>query len=290
MFNGTPATPSGYVVASKQESDVDGIPTKRYTFLKDNVVLSESEDKVGSQAAIVKEVFNGTPATPSGYVVASEQESDVDGIPTRRYTFLRDNSIMSESRDKVGSQLAITQEVFGDDPVTPNGYSLASSRESNVDGISTKQFTFLKDNVELSRTNDYVGSQLSITREFFNPTSDPTESGYSLASKQQSDFEGIKTVRYVFLRNSVLLSQSEDEVGSQNAIIEEWFNPDDKDSKAGYLLASRQESNIDGIPTERYTFLKPSVLSRNISTRSNGNLIIETVEAFNETPSPATRS
>jgi hypothetical protein len=256
-----PATPSGYSLASKQESNFEGLQTNRFTFLKDNVVLSESEDKVGSQAAIIQEVFNGTPVTPSGYVVASEQESDVDGIPTRRYTFLRDNSIMSESIDRVGSQLAITQEVFGDDPVTPNGYSLASLRVSNVDGISTRQFTFLKDNVELSRTNDYVGSQLSITREFFNPASDPTESGYSLASKQQSDFEGIKTVRYVFLRNSVLLSQSEDEVGSQNAIIEEWFNPDDKDSKAGYLLASRQESNIDGIPTERYTFLKPSILS-----------------------------
>jgi hypothetical protein len=195
---------------------------------------------------------------------------------------------LSETLDNVGSQKAKVIETIGADPATPSGYSLASKQESNFEGLQTNRFTFLKDNVELSRTNDYVGSQLSITREFFNPTSDPTESGYSLASKQQSDFEGIKTVRYVFLRNSVLLSQSEDEVGSQNAIIEEWFNPDDKDSKAGYSLARRQESNIDGIPTERYTFLKPSVLSRNISTRSNGNLIIETVEAFNETPSPAT--
>jgi len=53
-------------------------------------------------------------------------------------------------------------------------------------------------------------------------------------------------------------------------------------------LASKQESNFEGFQTNRFTFLKPSVLSRNISTRSNGNLIIETVEAFNETPSPAT--
>jgi hypothetical protein len=125
-----PATPSGYSLASKQESNFEGFQTNRFTFLKDNVVLSESEDNVGSQEAIVKEVFNGTPATPSGYSLASKQESDVDGIPTKRYTFLKDNVVLSESEDKVGSQAAIVKEVFNGTPATPSGYVVASAQRS----------------------------------------------------------------------------------------------------------------------------------------------------------------
>jgi hypothetical protein len=226
-----PATPSGYSLASKQESNFEGFQTNRFTFLKDNVVLSESEDNVGSQEAIVKEVFNGTPATPSGYSLASKQESDVDGIPTKRYTFLKDNVVLSESEDKVGSQAAIVKEVFNGTPATPSGYVVASEQESDVDGIPTRRYTFLRDNSIMSESRDRVGSQLAITQEVFG---------------------------------------------------------DDPVTPNGYSLASSRESNVDGISTRRFTFLKPSVLSRNISKRSNGKLIIETVEAFNETPTATT--
>ena len=196
-----PATPSGYSLASKQESNFEGLQTNRFTFLKDNVILSESEDKVGSQAAIVQEVFNGTPATPSGYVIASEQESDVDGIPTRRYTFLRDNSIMSESRDRVGSQLAITQEVFGNDPETPSGYSLAFSRESDVDGISTRRFTFLKPSVLSRNISKRSNGKLIIeTVEAFNETPTATTSGAVEIGNDVSNVEGIPTRRFTFAK------------------------------------------------------------------------------------------
>ena len=83
------------------------------------------------------------------------------------------------------------------------------------------------------------------------------------------------------------LSETLDNVGSQQAKVIETIGADPA-TPSGYSLASKQESNFEGFQTNRFTFLKPSVLSRNISTRSNGNLIIETVEAFNETPSPAT--
>ncbi len=257
-----PDTPTGYSLASKQESDFEGFQTNRFTFLKDNVVLSESEDKVGSQEAIVKEVFNGTPATPSGYSVASKQESDVDGIPTKRFTFLKNNVILSRSEDKVGSQLAITTEVFNptSDP-TESGYSLAREEVSDVEGIPTKRYTFLKDNVELSRSEDKVGSQLAIVTEVFKPDADPTETGYVIARTEVSDVEGIPTKRFTFLKENVVLSVSEDEVGSQNAIVEEWFKPSaSRDTKANYSLARKEESDVGGIPTERYTFLKDNVV------------------------------
>ena len=62
-------------------------------------------------------------------------------------------------------------------------YSLVNKQESNIDGIPTERYTFAKDNVEVSKSEDNVGSQLAIVRTFFNPSSDPTESGYSLAKE-----------------------------------------------------------------------------------------------------------
>ena len=281
-----PATPTGYSLASKQESDFEGFQTNRFTFLKDNVILSESEDEVGSQNSIVQEVFNGTPATPSGYSLANKQESDVDGIPTKRYTFLKDNVILSESKDKVGSQSAIVQEVFNGTPATPSGYSIASEQKSDVDGIPTERFTFLENDVQLSQSEDKVGSQLAISQQWFNPDADKTLAGYSLASKNTSDFEGIKTVEFRFLKDDVMLSESEDEVGSQNAITEQWFKPSaSRDTKASYSLARKEESDVGGIPTERYTFLKENVeLSR--SEDKVGSQLAITTEIFKPSSDP----
>jgi hypothetical protein len=286
QFNGTPFTPSGYVIANTQVSDVVGIPTRRYTFLKNNIKLSESEDKVGSQLAITQEWFNPT-ADPAitGYVIANTQVSDVGGIPTKRYTFLKEDVELSRSEDKVGSQLAIVKEVFNGTPDTPSGYSIASEQESDVDGIPTKRFTFLKDGVELSRSEDKVGSQLSITTQVFNPTSDPTESGYSLAREEVSDVDGIPTKRFTFLKDNVKLSESEDKVGSQLAIVQEWFNPGEDPTESGYSLARTEVSDVDGIPTKRFTFLKDDAeLSR--SEDKVGSQLAIVAEVFNPTEDP----
>ena len=284
-----PSTPLGFSLASKQESNYEGFQTNRFTFLKDDVQLSQTEDKVGSQLAISQQWFNpAADKTLASYSLASKNTSDFEGIETVEYRFLKDNVVLSESKDRVGSQLAISQEVFNGTPLTPIGYSLASEQESDVDGIPTKRFTFLKDNVELSRSEDLVGSQLAITTQVFNPTTDPIELGYSLARTEASDVEGILTKRYTFLKDNVELARSEDKVGSQLAITTQVFNPTTDPTEAGYSLARKEQSDVDGIPTKRYTFLKPSVLSRSIQTRNNGKLIIETVEAFNEVPTANT--
>jgi hypothetical protein len=255
-----PATPSGYSLASKQESNLEGFQTNRFTFLKNNVELSRSEDKVGSQLAITTEVFNPTSdPTEAGYSIANEQESDVDGIPTKRFTFLKDNVVLSESEDKVGSQLAIVKEVFNGTPTTPAGYLLANTQKSDVEGIPTSRYTFLKPSV-LSESTDNVGSQEAKVIETFSETP-VTPTGYSLANTQVSDFEGIKTNRYTFLKDNVELSRSEDRVGSQLAITTQVFNPTSDPTEAGYSVARKEVSDVDGIPTKRFTFLKPSILS-----------------------------
>jgi hypothetical protein len=281
-----PATPNEYVLASKQESDFEGFQTNRFTFLKSDVELSITNDKVGSQLAITIEQFNGTPLTPSGYLLANTQESDVDGIPTKRYTFLKNDVQLSESEDKVGSQLAISQQWFNPaNDKTKSGYSLASKNTSDFDGIKTVEFRFLKDNTELSRSEDKVGSQLAITTEVFKPASDPTESGYSVARTEVSDVDGIPTKRFTFLKDDAELSRSEDKVGSQLAITTEVFKPASDPVESGYSVARTEVSDVDGIPTKRFTFLKDNaVLSRSIQTKNGGYLIIEVVEVFNGTP------
>ena len=69
-------------LASSQESNDALSPTKRHTFLKDGVTLSESEDLLGSQKAIVKTGLQWNPSTPTGYRIAKKSSPDVDGIST----------------------------------------------------------------------------------------------------------------------------------------------------------------------------------------------------------------
>ncbi len=292
QFDGTPATPSGYALASTQVSDVDGIPTKRYTFLKSNVTLSKSEDLVGSQLATVIEQFDGVPSTPSGYSIANKQESDVDGIKTNRYTFLKDDVELSRSSDLVGSQKSITIEQFNGTPVTPSGYSIASTQASDVEGIPTKRYTFLKDNVELSKSEDKVGSQLSITTEVFKPTGDPVMVGYSIARKDSSEVDGIPTERFTLLKDGAILSVDQDRVGSQLSVTNEVFNPAVEAftgvdisgvALSGYSEASRQKSDVEGIPTIRYTFLKSNV-TLSESKDNVGSQLAIVVEQFDGTP------
>jgi len=274
-------TEDNYSLARTDISDVDGIPTKRYTFLKDNVEISRSEDKVGSQLAITTEVFNPE-ADPeeSGYSVARIEESDVEGIPTKRFTLLKDNAELSRSEDLVGSQLAIVTEIFKPeaDPEEPD-YSVARIEFSDVDGIPTKRFTLLKDNVELSRSEDKVGSQLAITTEVFNPEVDPEEPDYIIARKEESDVDGIPTKRFTFLKEDVELFHTEDIEGGLNEIVEEWFKPTEREDKPEYVLIEKTQSDLGGIPTERYTFWKEKgLIDESYVNESEG--VIRTTQVF----------
>ena len=223
--------------------------------------LSETLDNVGSQKAKVIETIGADPATPTGYSLASKQESDFEGFQTNRYTFLKDNVELSRSEDKVGSQLAIVTEVFkpAADP-TESGYSVARTEVSDVDGIPTKRFTFLKDNVELSRSEDLVGSQLAITTQVFNPTSDPTEAGYSLARTEVSDVDGIPTKRFTLLRPSILSLQQEFVGGATTVQVsafgmtEAQVDADLSEVTASHILISQSEKDYNGIITSQFTY------------------------------------
>jgi hypothetical protein len=280
IVGSSPLLTLAQVSEDQLEASEDGFKRIQEVWLESGT-LSETLDNVGSQKAKVIETIGADPATPSGYSLASKQESDFEGFQTNRFTFLKNNVVLSESEDKVGSQLAIVKEVFNGTPTTPSGYSLANEQESDVDGIPTRRYTFLKDNVELSRSEDKVGSQLAIVTQVFNPTSDPTETGYSIARTEVSDVDGIPTKSFTFLKNNVVLSESEDKVGSQLAITQEVFNGTPYSPPSGYSIANTQGSDVDGIPTKRFTFLKPSILS--LQQDFNNGLKRVSVQAFGMT-------
>jgi hypothetical protein len=156
-----------------------------------------------------------------------------------------------------------------------------AGEEIDNDGIIKRRVSRWVEPGVLSQSEDFVGSQKAITIEAIGP--DPsTPAGYSLARKDKSNYEGFQTNRFTFLKPSVL-SRSTDEVGSQKAEVVEAFKLTPTATQGG-ILAKTDESNVDGIPTRRYTFLKPSVLSRKTDTRNKEKLTVETVEAFQLVP------
>jgi len=192
------------ILASYEVNDTDSYREVTEVYIEAGT-LSETSDNVGSQLAIVKETFASTPSAPSGYSLASQQISNFAGIPTRQFRFLKNNVTLSESEDKVGSQLAIVKEVFKGTPSTPSGYSIASEQESNVDGISTKRFTFLKPSVLSLRISERNGGAETTGKlrievvEAFNETPTSTISGVKIGD-EVSNVEGIPTRRFTFAK------------------------------------------------------------------------------------------
>ncbi len=169
---------------------------------------------------------------------------------------------------------------IGGCPSTPPGFTPVDKKEDNTQGFPTCTITFYKDNSILSRSNDYVGSQLAEVIEVFNPTSQPTPTnGGILGSQSVSNVDGIPTTRYTFLVPSIL-SQSEDLIGSQLAIVIQAFNIIPS-TPADYVIAKTDKSDVEGIPTNRYTFLKPSILS--VAQAFTDASTTVTVNAFSRT-------
>ena len=224
----------GYSLAKLDISNIDGIPTIQYTFLVTNSVLSESLDTVGSQLAIVREVFDGTPATPTGYSIADQNISSVDGIPTRRFRFLKDDVQLSQSVDEGRADKLEVQEWFkpSGSRATKTDYTLDKKDESNVGGIPTERYTFRKTNAKLNLTNDLEGGQSEVVVVKYNgdPTTADVESftgdsgkTYVIARKEKRG----KEITYSFKEKQALVSVSEDEVDPENTVINEFYSPTD---------------------------------------------------------------
>lgn len=112
---------------------------------------------------------------------------------------------LSQSEDKIGSQKSIVIESIGEVPTAPLGYVLANTQLSNVEGFTTTRHTFLKPGILSSVINEENGGNTTtgIIRteviESFGQVAVTTIGGI-LIGTQVSDFEGIPTNRYTFVK------------------------------------------------------------------------------------------
>ena len=85
---GTTALPTtAEILASSKIEDNTALAELTEIYLEKGTI-SESIEKVGSQQAIVRETIGSDPITPTGYSVASKDESNFEGYQTNRFTFL----------------------------------------------------------------------------------------------------------------------------------------------------------------------------------------------------------
>lgn len=168
--------------------------------------------------------------------------------------------ILSETEDFVGSQRGIVIEAFVDVPSTPSGYSLARTEESNVEGFKTLRYSFLKDNTVLSRTNDFVGSQLAVVDEVFNPPSVPSPpSGYLEGNRAVSNFEGIPTYRITFLKPGRLdESEGPGPAPGTTSFSITYFESDSQTTPDG-ILTNRRTTEFEGIPSIAETYVQGAI-------------------------------
>jgi len=111
----------------------------------------------------------------------------------------------------------------------------------------------------LSRTEDFIGSQDSLVIEAIGP--DPsTPAGFSLASKQESNYEGFQTNRFTFLKPSIL-SVRTPRVGGQQQVVVSAFGmtsaevgSDLSEVTANHKLVDQSDGDYEGIKTSNYTF------------------------------------
>lgn len=121
--------------------------------------LSETLDNVGSQKAKVIETIGADPSTPSGYSLASKQESDFEGFQTNRFTFLKPSILSLQQKFNDGLK-QVSVQAFGMtatavsselSEVTTN-HQLISQVESDYKGIKTSTFQY---QIDESITEDY---------------------------------------------------------------------------------------------------------------------------------------
>jgi hypothetical protein len=138
------------------------------------------------------------------------------------------------------------------------GEILSSSRIEDNDAFAELTETYVEAGI-LSRTEDFVGSQDSLVIEAIGP--DPiTPLGFSLASKQESNYEGLQTNRFTFLKPSVLSVQQDFNNGLKRVSVQA-FNLDSAAVSAAlsevtvdHKLIATNESDYEGIKTTTFQY------------------------------------
>lgn len=198
------------ILANYEVNDTDSYREVTEVYIEAGT-LSETSDKVGSQLAIVKETFASTPTTPSGYSIANEQESNVNGIPTKRFTFLKPGVLSRNISERNGGNTTTGKlrtevvESFGpnDPSTTISGVKIGESI-SNVEGIPTKRFTFATGSGEISRSSRQSTGALAGTTELTVTTyGEASSAGGVVIGSSDFEEDGYKRFVRTFLTGTI---------------------------------------------------------------------------------------
>jgi hypothetical protein len=226
-------------------------------------------------------------ALGTGEILASSRIEDSEAFAELTETYI-ESGVLSQTTDLVGSQEAITIQAIGEVPATPAGYSLARTSVGNYEGFQTNDYTFLKPSV-LSRSirEQNNGALIIETVEAFNEIPTANTGGAVQIGNDISNVEGIPTRRYTFAKGSGEISRTTQTKNNEALIITSVTALNSAPSVAGVEISSsiRQE---DGYTVYETTAAAGSgEISRNVSTRNNGKLVITTVTALGSAGSAA---
>jgi hypothetical protein len=207
------------------------------------------------------------------YNLAKSDLNDTGAFAELTLVYVTRDSLLSSSEDFVGSQNAIVEQWFnptdqyidayvieGSDPKsTPDGTGISGTyylRESQLNGKAqyarstpaTYEFQIFWSGSEwriMMFSSIIATSSVGSTHPPADPSSWTIGSGYDIKSITR------KNVSPAHIKES-------EKSGFDGSIQ---FDAHIRKTKTGYTLAREEKSNVDGIPTEKYTFLKPSILS-----------------------------
>ena len=190
----------------------------------------------------------------SSFVQVKDDNTDYELNGLRRVTRTSIAEVGTDYAETVGTSF-IDHQI---DNETAVRCYLASYGIDDTDSFRQVQEVYVEAGI-LSKTLDNVGSQKAEVIETIGTDPD-TPDGYSLASKQESDFEGFQTNRFTFLKPSIL-SLQQDFVGGATTIqvsafemTEAQVDADLSEVTASHILISQSEGDYEGIITSQFTY------------------------------------
>jgi hypothetical protein len=248
--------------------------------------LSETLDNVGSQKAKVIETIGADPATPSGYSLASKQESNFEGLQTNRFTFLKP-SILSLRQELSGGSKQVSVQAFGLDEAdviaalseVTSDHVLLSQSESDYAGIKTTTFEFRLDE---SFTEDYELNglqrislvELSVSnftaQTIGSVSSSAPTTGLYLGTQKIDNGGSIKTRESVWLEAGTLRVRRND-IGQGRFQVQTTFLITEGSTVGP--ITSKDIQNFEGLKTIVVTTLQDK--DGNSIANGGSNLILE---------------
>jgi|TARA_R100000455_G_scaffold615_1_gene193 hypothetical protein len=188
----------------------------------------------------------------------------VEQLQNGRYQLTINCAAMNSREDWYSSN---KERIFPD-------FGSLQSAEMSIDGLSARSGEAYKDMGLISVQSSTQGQQYIVTLVY-------ATLGASFVKVKDDTVSYTETGLRKVTINSIAKAGTE----FQKTIGTDFINSQiDEEEEVTCFLASYEVDDNDSFREVTETYMQSGVISRNISERSNGKIIIETVQAFNETP------